>query len=195
MPRPPLILASASARRRELLALTGIPFTCDPVDADEHCELPGDQAVMVLSERKARAAALRHPGAVILGSDTLVCLDGRPMGKPHTPEEAFDMLRSLRGRRHHVYTGVTVLDPQGGRHSGLSASEVEFAADFSDEMIRRYIATGEPMDKAGAYALQGIAGLWIRRVDGSSSGVIGLPLELTRRLLRECGLEPLTEEA
>ena len=183
----PLILASASPRRRELLALTGLPFTVDAPDVDETCSLPPREAVMELSRRKALAAAQLHPGCVILAADTLVAVDDAALGKPHDAEDAFRMLRSLSGRWHQVYTGVTVVDADGTVRCEADGTDVHFE-DMSDEAIRRYIATGECMDKAGAYAVQGIAGLWIDQLRGSHTNVIGLPMALTRRLLEDCRL-------
>jgi septum formation protein len=114
-----------------------------------------------------------------------VALDDVPLGKPEDEADAFRMLRALSGRTHHVYTGVCCVAADGSLHSGLDASLVTFG-EMTDADIRAYIATGEPMDKAGAYALQGGAALWIEEVRGTPSGVIGRPLPLTRRLLNEC---------
>ncbi len=182
-----LILASASPRRRELLALTGLPFTVDAPDVDESCDLSPRQAVKELSRRKALAAAKLHPGCVILAADTLVSVDEKALGKPQDAEDAFRMLHSLSGRWHQVYTGVSVVDRDGTLHCEADVTDVHFE-EMSDEALRRYIATGEPMDKAGAYAVQGIAGLWINELRGSHTNVIGLPMALTRRLLERCGL-------
>ena len=182
-----LILASASPRRRELMALTGLPFTVDAPDVDESCSLPPREAVKELSRRKALAASRLHPGCVILAADTLVAVDDTALGKPRDAGDAFRMLRSLSGRWHQVYTGVTVVDAKGAIHCEADGTDVHFE-DMTDEAIRRYIATGEPMDKAGAYAVQGIAGLWIDQLRGSHTNVIGLPMALTRRLLEQCGL-------
>lgn len=182
-----LILASASPRRRELLALTGLSFTVDAPDVDEGCTLPPREAVKELSRRKALAAAKLHPGCVILAADTLVSVDEQALGKPQDAEDAFHMLHSLSGRWHQVYTGVTVVSADGTLHCEADVTDVHFEP-MSDEAIRRYIATGEPMDKAGAYAVQGIAGLWIDELRGSHTNVIGLPMALTRRLLEGCGL-------
>lgn len=182
-----LILASASPRRKELLAATGVPFLIDAPKVDEHTTLGARKAVQELSRRKALAAAALHPGQVVLAADTLVAIDNQPLGKPKDEADAFRMLRTLSGRLHQVYTGVTCVDRDGQIFSGLDASDVRFA-EMSDEEIHAYIATGEPMDKAGAYALQGIAALWIEEVRGTPSGVIGLPLPLTRRLLAKCGV-------
>jgi len=123
------------------------------------------------------------------GSEVIrdIPLKSAPLGKPRDAEDAFRMLRSLSGRWHQVYTGVTVVDAQGSIHCDADATDVHFEA-MTDEAIRRYIATGEPMDKAGAYAVQGIAGLWIDQLRGSHTNVIGLPMTLTRRLLAQAGL-------
>ena len=182
-----LILASASPRRRELLGLTGLPFLIDAPDVDETCSLPPREAVKELSRRKALAAAKLHPGCVILAADTLVSVDEKALGKPQNTEDAFRMLSLLSGKWHQVYTGVTVVDIGGSLHCEADVTDVHFE-EMSADAIRRYIATGEPMDKAGAYAVQGIAGLWIDQLRGSHTNVIGLPMALTRRLLEKCGL-------
>lgn len=183
----PLILASASPRRRELLSLTGLAFQVDAPEVDESCALPPREAVMELSRRKALAAANAHPGCFILAADTLVSVDEQALGKPRDAEDACRMLRLLSGRWHQVYTGVTVIAPDGTLRCEADTTDVHFEP-MTDEAIRRYIATGEPMDKAGAYAVQGIAGLWIDQLRGSHTNVIGLPMSLTRRLLEACGL-------
>lgn len=182
-----LILASASPRRRELLSLTGLPFTVDAPHVDEHCTLPPREAVREISRRKALAAAKMHPGKVILAADTLVSVDETALGKPRDEADAFRMLQRLSGRWHQVYTGVSVVDAQGQLRSEVAVTDVHFEA-MSEEAIRRYIATGEPMDKAGAYAVQGVAGLWIDDLRGSHTNVIGLPMALTRCMLEGCGL-------
>ncbi len=184
--REPLILASASPRRRELLGSLGISFEICPADVDEHIDLPADKAVFSLSRRKADAARQLHPSRWILAADTLVSADGRILGKPADREEACRMLRFLSGRTHQVYTGVTVISPDGRSFTEVDASDVTFDRIGEDE-IRSYVDSGEPMDKAGAYAIQGGAAKWISRLEGSPSGVIGLPLCLVRKLLREAG--------
>ena len=182
-----LILASASPRRRELLSLTGLSFTVDAPDVDETCTLPPREAVVELSRRKAVAAAALHPGCAVLAADTLVSVDDEALGKPRDKADAFRMLRALAGRWHQVYTGVTVIGADGVIRSEADAPDVHFEF-MADEAIRRYIATGEPADKAGAYAVQGIAGMWIDQLRGSHTNVIGLPMALTRRLLEDSGV-------
>ncbi|MBR2822485.1 MAG: septum formation protein Maf [Clostridia bacterium] len=181
-----LILASASPRRQELLRQARIPFTVDAADVDETCGLPAEEAVSELSRRKAEASLKKHPGAFILAADTLVTVDGRSLGKPASPAEARAMLRLLSGRTHAVCTGVTVVNPEGVFFTETDVSHVTFDP-MTEAETDAYVATGEPLDKAGAYAIQGQAALWIRRMEGSPSGVIGLPLDLVRRLLIKAG--------
>ena len=182
-----LILASASPRRRELLALTGLSFTVDAADVDEHTSLGALEAVSELCRRKALCVAARHPGEIVLAADTLVAMHDIPFGKPENEEDAVRMLRLLSGNSHQVHTGVCVVSREGTCFEGVDTSTVTFLP-LTEEDIRAYVATGEPMDKAGAYALQGIAGMFIREVRGTPSGVIGLPMPLTRSLLMQCGV-------
>jgi len=187
-----LILASRSPRRCELLNRLGLTFETVSPDVDESCNCPADEAVRLLSLRKATACALSHPGSFILAADTLVALDDYSLGKPLDAEDAVRMLHLLSGRTHQVYTGVTVLTPSGQAFTGLDCTNVTFAS-LSDEEIKSYVSSAEPMDKAGAYALQGRAGMWIVRLEGSDTSVIGLPLYLVRSLLLSAGF-PLQEE-
>lgn len=181
-----LILASRSPRRCELLSRLGLSFQADAPDVDESCSLPAAEAVCRLSLLKASAAASVHPGHYILGADTLVSLQGTSLGKPADEADAVRMLKCLSGRTHQVYTGVTVISPSGEAFTAYDRSDVTFDR-ISDEEILTYVRTGEPMDKAGAYALQGMAGAWVTRLEGSDTSVIGLPLYLVRRLLIRSG--------
>ena len=181
-----IILASASPRRSELLSAAGISFEVQVVPVDELRGLPAPEEVRANAERKALAAANCFPGRFILSADTLVELDGSALGKPSSPEEAFAMLKRLSGRTHHVYTGVTVISPSGCVLTDADCSSVTFDP-IPDAEITAYIRTGEPMDKAGAYAVQGKAALWIRRLEGCWSSVVGLPLYLVRSLLLRAG--------
>ncbi len=191
--KAPLILASASPRRSELLKSLGVPFETAPADVDEQISLPADQAVFALSQRKAEAARQLHPGRWILAADTLVSVDGEILGKPSDEDTACRMLRRLSGRTHQVYTGVTVISPDGRCFTETDASDVTFDC-VGDADIREYVASGEPMDKAGAYAIQGGASKWVLRLEGSPSGVIGLPLCLVRRLLKEAGYDGFKDD-
>ena len=166
-----LVLASRSPRRSELLKAAGIPFeTADP-DVDESFDCPAEEAVSMLSARKAGAVGNLYPGRWILAADTLVVLGGIPLGKPSGPDDAARMLRSLSDRRL-----LTSSD----------RSDVSFCR-IPEEEILDYVRSGEPLDKAGVYALQGRASLWISRLEGSYSSVIGLPLYLVRNLLLSAG--------
>ncbi len=182
----PIVLASASPRRSELMALAGI--TCSVVPADI-CEdaLPDEQPadhVMRLSREKAQAVAVRAEGRFFLGADTVVVLDGRIMGKPADEEQAFEMLAALSGHIHQVITGITVFDHEvNACLTNSVCTEVLFKV-LTEREIRDYIATGCPMDKAGAYAIQGGAVHFIRSINGSYTNVIGLPMTELYELLQ-----------
>lgn len=189
---PKLVLASASPRRRELLAQIGIECAAHPVNLDEIAD-PGENArdyVQRLALAKARACrdlGTTPDDAVFLGSDTAVVVDGGILGKPEDREHAFAMLRRLSGREHDVMTAVALV--QGQREAvRISASRVGFA-ELSEKTIAAYWETGEPADKAGAYGIQGHAAAFIHHVSGSYSGVVGLPLFETVELLGEFGIE------
>ena len=179
----PLILASGSPRRRELLARMGYSFETCATDVDEHVNGHARDIVGTLAVRKAEAAAAQYARGVVIASDTLVSVDGAPLGKPVDAADAFRMLRSLSGREHDVFTGVCVIDAATGRReSRVVRTGVRFRA-LEDEEIRAYIATGEPMDKAGAYAIQGGAGPFVTALDGSFENVVGFPVNDVRELL------------
>ena len=181
-----LVLASRSPRRCELLNRIGLVFETDAPDVDETCSLPAGEAVRILSLRKAQAAAESHPGSFILAADTLVSFREEALGKPLDPPDAIRMLRMLSGQTHQVYTGVTVISPDGRVFADSDRTDVTFAS-VDDAEIADYVRSGEPMDKAGAYALQGRAGMWVTHLDGSDTSVIGLPLYLVRSLLLQAG--------
>ncbi len=184
-----LILASASPRRRELLGVFGIDFDVRPADIDESVisgETPADYTVRLAVE-KAREVSGEYRDCFVLGSDTTVALDGDCLGKPSDDEEARDMLERLSGTVHEVLSAVALIHPGGEVEIRLSTTRVDFAR-LPAEWIDDYIASGQPMDKAGAYGIQGAAGIWVRRLDGSYTGVVGLPLFETGELLRKAGL-------
>jgi len=196
MIRPRVLLASASPRRRELLNLVGIGHEVCPANIDE-TYLPGELP-RAHAERLARekALAIDAPDAVTIGSDTIVVVDGLVLGKPRDRAHAAEMLRQLSGRSHIVMTGVAARW-RGELASGLEEVGVTFR-QLSDDEIERYIDTGEPMDKAGAYGIQGFGATIVDRVDGDYFAVMGLPLNLLVRLLRSLGLNydfgPLTTD-
>jgi septum formation protein len=184
-----IILASASPRRTELMALAGLEFDVVPADIDENV-LPGEKPpehVMRLSREKADAVAGTTNGRFFIGADTVVVLDDQIMGKPADDEEAFRMLSALSGRSHEVITGFSVFDKISGIHlSRCVRTEVMFK-ELSEREIRAYIATGCPMDKAGAYAMQGGAVHFIRSICGSYTNVIGLPMTELYETLSQLG--------
>ena len=180
----PLILASGSPRRKEILDTMGLEFSVDVSDADESFAGTPEEMVLELSRRKALAVASRHSGAMILAADTLVFGD-EVLGKPHSAEEAKRMLAELSGRWHSVYTGVTMIDTRSGKTlSRADVTRVHFVA-LTAQDIDAYVATGEPLDKAGAYGIQGRGGMFIDRIEGSYSNVVGLPMALVRSMLLE----------
>lgn len=180
----PLILASGSPRRKEILDTMGLEFSVDVSDADESFAGTPEEMVLELSRRKAQAVASRHSGAMILAADTLVFGD-EVLGKPHSAEEARRMLARLSGRWHSVYTGVTMIDTRSGKTlSRADVTRVHFVA-LTAQDIDAYVATGEPLDKAGAYGIQGRGGMFIDRIEGSYSNVVGLPMALVRSMLLE----------
>lgn len=184
-----LVLASASPRRAELLRSIGVEFDAAPADIDEAVragESPSDY-VGRLALEKARHAARHAPGRFVLGADTTVVVDGAILGKPAGRDEAVAMLRQLAGRRHEVLTGMCLLGPDGSARQAVATTGVSFSP-LSDADIDAYVATGEPLDKAGAYAIQGGASRFVTRVDGSYSNVVGLPLEVVSAWCREAGI-------
>jgi septum formation protein len=180
----PLLLCSASPRRSALLSSAGIPFERGPVPGTDETPPRGlapDEAAEAIAVRKARAAAASAPGRLVLAADTVVDLDGRILGKPGGAAEAAAMLRALSGRAHRVTTGVALAE-DGSVRSGRETAVVVFRALGPDE-VERYVATGEGLDKAGGYALQGGAAGFVVEVRGDRDAVVGLPLTLLRRLL------------
>ena len=184
-----VILASASPRRRELLARLVRDFSVIPADVDELLSAPITPAsVAALALTKARAVAGRISHGVVLGADTIVVVDGEPFGKPTSPDHARSMLRRLRGRSHEVITGVGVIDAGSRREAATAVTTTVFMMSFTDQAIDDYVATGEPLDKAGAYAIQERGRDLVAGYVGSYTNVIGLPLAATRRLLSDFGV-------
>lgn len=182
-----LILASGSPRRRELLGKMGYTFeVCSP-NVDEHVCGHAREIVRILAARKARAAASGYDCGVIIASDTLVSLDGAPLGKPGSEAEAKRMLRALSGREHEVFSGVCLLDTVSRREEVRVDRTGVWFRDLTDGEIEQYVATGEPMDKAGAYAIQGSAGAFVERLDGSFENVMGFPVDVVAEMLKNFG--------
>lgn len=187
-----LVLASGSPRRRELLSGLGLKFTVRPADVDETpwvLERPEDT---VLRLAKDKAAAGQQYGELVVGADTVVVLDGELLGKPKDPEDARQMLARIAGREHIVLTGLAVTDmpyPDIPRMTAEVASSRVKMAYLTPEEIDWYVATGEPMDKAGSYAIQGLGALFVEEVYGNYTNVVGLPLPMLGRKLQVLGYE------
>jgi septum formation protein len=190
-----LVLASASPRRQELLRAAGIPFDVQSSGIDE-TPMAGESSRSCaerLARDKARAISRMRPQDYVLGADTIVVVDAAMLGKPRDAEDACRMLRLLSGRSHQVITGVCVIKPVAADRLSSAAEDVRSEVtqvtmyELSDEDVRDYVANGEPMDKAGAYAIQGIASRWIPRIEGDYSNVMGLPVSLVYRMLRAAG--------
>jgi len=191
--RPALVLASSSPRRRDLLAMIGLsPDLIDPADIDESplkAELPARLAAR-LAQGKAAVVAARRPGAVVLAADTVVGAGRRILPKAETPEEVRECLELLSGRRHRVFTGVCVVGPDGRVRARTVQTAVVFKR-LSGAEIAAYVASGQGQGKAGGYAIQGLAALFVRELIGSHSNVVGLPLYETGGLLRAAGIDAL----
>lgn len=185
----PPILASASPRRHDFVALLGIPFTIDAADIDETNGLhehPADLVVR-LSCDKAVAVARRRPDAIVIGADTIVALDDKILGKPTDADDAARMLRNLCGRSHHVYSGITVCSP-GREPLTAVADSIVWMRPYRDDEIAAYVASGDPLDKAGAYGIQNADFHPASRVQGCYASVMGLPLCLLVKLLAQAGV-------
>lgn len=192
-----LVLASASPRRQELLHRLRLVFEVTPADVDETRFPDEPPAAYVERVARAKAGAIAGPGLIVVGADTAVVHGGRVMGKPGHPEEARAMLRHLQGDVHEVFTGLAVASWDGGPRirAAVDMAEVHFLTMTDDEIVR-YVESGEPLDKAGSYALQGMGGAFVSKVDGSPFTVIGLPIHLLARLVAASGgdLEAFRDE-
>ena len=183
-----LVLASASPRRQELLRNAGITFEVQPAHIPED-PLPGEAAkdcAERLAREKALAVARQRPHDIVLGADTVVVVDGKLLGKPSDAADAVRMLRMLSGREHQVITGVCLV--VSGQPSVASETTLVTVSEITDKEIADYVASAEPMDKAGAYAIQGVASRWIPRIEGDYSNVVGLPVALVWRMLQQAGM-------
>ena len=187
-----IILASKSPRRKEILENLGFKFDIIVADTDESSDITDPEAlVQILAVRKGKAVqeTCRDNDTLIISCDTVVCLDGEILGKPHSSEEAKTMLKSLSGRCHTVLSGLGLFY-NGKTISGVDKTEVYFA-NMPENFIDSYVASGDPMDKAGAYAVQGKTALYIDKLDGCYFNVVGLPVRLLAKLLHQLGLDDL----
>jgi|SRR6185369_14896893 len=187
-----LILASGSPRRKELLAKLGIPFEIIIAGVSEDVEdgiEPGTMVVM-LAKRKAAAVAEKLTHGIVIGSDTTIAFEGRILGKPRDEDDAKAILKSLRGKHHQVYSGIALVNVENKRVETSTVVTNIKMRNYSDKELSDYVATGEPMDKAGAYAIQGEGGSLVEQIEGSFDNVVGLPLQELAELLKRFGLEP-----
>lgn len=185
---PEVILASGSPRRRELLTNLGVPFrVVVSGEAEDSPERDPARLAGELAALKAEAVARAHPDAVVIAADTVVALGGELLGKPGDEAENRAFVRRLAGRTHQVYTGVTVIAP-GHTQGGVERTDVTFRP-LTDAEIKHYAATGEGLDKAGGYGIQGVGMALVERIEGDYSNVVGFPLGLVIRLLREARVE------
>lgn len=191
-PQAALILASASPRRRELLQRLGLPFEirASGVSEDFDPGMPAEDVALSLARDKAWAVARQLDEGVVIGSDTTVVIEGTILGKPADAEDARRMLRLLRGRHHEVITAVAVVEARSRRLGAGSVTSRVTMTDFGEDDLDRYAASGEPFDKAGGYAIQGLGGRFVTAVEGCYNNVVGLPLCEVARLLRDFGIEP-----
>ena len=189
----PIVLASGSPRRKELLAGLGLQFTVIPSDVDEHVaeDCTPAEVVEQLARRKAEEVAGQAKEGLVLGSDTIVVLDGKILGKPVDELDAFSMLKRLQGNTHVVYSGLAIIDVEQNKMKiGHQSTQVSMRS-LTEEEIHQYIATKEPMDKAGSYAIQGIGATIVEGIVGDYFTVVGLPLLLTAQYLKEFGVDVL----
>ncbi|PEL10207.1 nucleoside triphosphate pyrophosphatase [Bacillus sp. AFS017336] len=180
-----LILASASPRRKELLSMLNIPFIIETSDVEEVMEqnLSSSEIVLKLAEEKATDVSTKFTNAVIIGADTIVTYKDKKLGKPTSKEDAFAMLKMLSGNTHEVYTGVSIIN-EGINSSFYQCTKITFS-ELSDQEIIDYINTNEPMDKAGAYGIQGYGGTFVEKIDGDYYSVVGLPINKVKKKLKE----------
>jgi septum formation protein len=186
----PVVLASSSPRRKDLLEKIGLKFTVDPVEVDEELSLDHDPLRLAksISLRKAMAASSRHPDALIIAADTFGVIDGKMLGKPADEAQAVAMLEEMSGNCHRVITGFTIIDGVTGRTVSRAVQTMVYFRNLSKSEITDYVNTGEPLDKAGAYAIQGLGALLVERIDGDYYNVIGLPLSALAVELRKFGV-------
>lgn len=192
MPKHDVILASASPRREELLGLIFKEFWVMPSDFDESKvpqDMPPNELVMYSSLMKARDVADKNPKSLVIGADTVVVVDNTVLGKPRDRADAARMLKLLSGKTHQVYTGISAIF-SGEEHSAFECTDVTFS-NLEDEVISRYVSSGEPMDKAGAYAIQGRGAVLIESICGCYFNVVGLPIHRLSTILNKLGIPPL----
>lgn len=189
----PIILASTSPRRKEIFSKLGLPFEVreSSYEEDMNLEMPPEELAEYLSTGKARAVAGQCTNVIVIAADTFVVYDNQPLGKPRTPERAKEMLEMLSGKEHQIITGVTIIETGSGKSRSFHEVTRVFMAELSSEIIDAYIKTGEPMDKAGAYALQEIGALLVEKIEGDFFAACGLSLRRLAQELKGFGIHVL----
>lgn len=185
-----IILASASPRRKEILGKTGLKFMVDASDYEEDLSLrmPARRLTRYLSCEKAKAVADRYTNAIIIAADTIIGFDNTVLGKPHNEKEAKRMLSILNGRTHDVITGFTIIDTEEGQIVSRSVVTKVYFNRMTEKEINAYVSTGEPLDKAGAYAIQGLGAAIVKKIEGDYNNVVGLPVDTLMKALRKFGI-------
>ena len=184
-----LILASSSPRRKELLETLRLSFTISSSEVDESFELgtPPEKVVMELAERKAKAVFNKNPDAFVIGADTIVVANHEILGKPASEAEAISMLRILSGEQHDVYTGVSIMSPD--KMTRFYEKTKVWFWELTEDEIRAYVKSGEPLDKAGAYGIQQLGSMLVKKINGDYFAVVGLPVARTVRELKKAGYQ------
>ena len=186
-----IILASSSPRRKEILEKTGLPFIIDPSNSDEDMtqNLEPKDLAKALSLAKAKDVAKRHKNAIVIGADSIITLNGKVLGKPHTEEREIEMLTELSGSIHSAITGYTIIDTDSGKIVSDAVETKIYFRKLTQDEIKNYVATGKPLDKAGAYAIQGKGALFVEKIEGDYYNIMGLPLSAVVEKLKEFKLQ------
>ena len=186
-----IILASSSPRRKELLEKIGLKFEVEPGDCEEivYTDLETHEMVRKLSREKAEAVARKHRSSVVIAADTVVLIDDKILGKPKSPTEAKKMLRALSGKSHVVITGFTIIDASERRILSKAVETKVYIRELNPEEIDAYVESGEPLDKAGAYGIQGLGAVIVEKIEGDYYNVVGLPLSSLAESLKEFGVD------
>jgi len=186
-----IIIASSSPRRKEILEKTGLPFIIDPSNSDEDMtqNLEPKDLAKALSLAKAKDVAKRHKNAIVIGADSIITLNGKVLGKPHTEERAIEMLTELSGSIHSAITGYTIIDTDSGKIVSDAVETKIYFRKLTQDEIKNYVATGKPLDKAGAYAIQGKGALFVEKIEGDYYNIMGLPLSAVVEKLKEFKLQ------
>ena len=186
-----IILASASPRRKELLEKIGLKFAVEPSDSEENTDagLEPHELVRQISINKAKTVAAGYKNAIVIAADTIGVIGNKILGKPHTPNEAVKMLSEISGQPHLVITGLTVLDTATNKSISRTVDTTVYIKKLTGREIDAYVRTGEPLDKAGAYAIQGMGAVIVERIEGDFYNVMGLPLQALTEILKEFGID------